>query len=68
MPRLILRFENLHLGEYGVGPSVTIGRLPDNTVVINNPTVSGHHARVYRDGDGFRMDIQADVLDGLGHG
>jgi len=33
-----------------VGSAVTIGRLPDNTVVIENPAVSGHHARVVRDG------------------
>jgi ABC-type multidrug transport system ATPase subunit len=27
-------------------PSVTIGRAPDNTVVLNHPQVSGHHARL----------------------
>jgi pSer/pThr/pTyr-binding forkhead associated (FHA) protein len=51
MPRLTLQFEGLVLKEYAIGSAVTIGRLPDNTVVIDNPAVSGHHARVIRDGD-----------------
>lgn len=51
MPKLILQFEGLVLKEYAVGPVVTIGRLPDNMVIIENPAVSGHHARVVREGD-----------------
>lgn len=51
MAKLTLQFEGRVLKEYVVGKSVTIGRLPDNTVVIDNPAVSGHHARVFRDGD-----------------
>lgn len=51
MPKLTLQFEGRGLKEYVVGKSVTIGRLPDNTVVIDNPAVSGHHARIFRDGD-----------------
>jgi ABC transport system ATP-binding/permease protein len=27
-------------------PVVTIGRYPDNTIILNHPLVSGHHARV----------------------
>jgi pSer/pThr/pTyr-binding forkhead associated (FHA) protein len=38
------------LKEYALGTGVTIGRLPDNAVVIDNPAVSGHHARVYLEG------------------
>ncbi len=53
MPKLILQFEDRVLREYGVGPSVTIGRLPDNVVVIDNPTVSSHHARLFKDGEEF---------------
>jgi predicted component of type VI protein secretion system len=53
MPKLILQFEDRVLREYGVGASVTIGRLPDNIVVIDNPTVSSHHARLFKDGDRF---------------
>jgi pSer/pThr/pTyr-binding forkhead associated (FHA) protein len=51
MPRLILQFENRVLKEYAVGVMVTIGRLPDNTVIIDNPAVSSHHACVFYDGD-----------------
>lgn len=51
MSKLSLQFEGIVLREYTVGSGVTIGRLPDNTVVIDNPAVSGHHARVITDGD-----------------
>ena len=51
MSKLILQFEGVVLKEFGIGSAVTIGRLPDNTVIIENPAVSGHHARVIRDGD-----------------
>jgi pSer/pThr/pTyr-binding forkhead associated (FHA) protein len=47
MPKLTLQFEGRLLREYTVGVGLTIGRLPDNAVVIDNPAVSGHHARVY---------------------
>src|SRR5688500_12339696 len=51
MAKLTLQFEGRVLKEYVVGKSLTIGRLPDNTIVIENPAVSAHHARVFRDGD-----------------
>lgn len=53
MPKLILQFEDRILKEYEIGLSLTIGRLPDNTVVIDNPAVSGHHACIFRDDDHF---------------
>jgi pSer/pThr/pTyr-binding forkhead associated (FHA) protein len=56
MPRLILQFEDRVLKEFVVGPSVTIGRLPDNTVIIDNPAVSSHHACISRDGGRFVVD------------
>jgi pSer/pThr/pTyr-binding forkhead associated (FHA) protein len=51
MPKLLLKFEDRVISEYSVESEATIGRLPDNTVVIDNPAVSGHHARVFVDGD-----------------
>jgi len=52
MPKLTLQFEGTALKEYVVESGVvTIGRLPDNAVIIDNPAVSGHHARVFREGD-----------------
>jgi len=47
MPKLTLQFEGRLLKEYSVGVGLTIGRLPDNAVIIDNPAVSGHHARVF---------------------
>lgn len=34
---------------------ITLGRLPDNQVVLNHPQVSGHHARLVRDARGYRI-------------
>ena len=60
VPRLILQFENRVLKEYPAGLMVTIGRLPDNAVMIDNPAVSSHHACVHRDGDQFIVeDLQS---------
>jgi pSer/pThr/pTyr-binding forkhead associated (FHA) protein len=47
MPKLTLQFEGRLLKEYSVGVGLTIGRSPDNALIIDNPAVSGHHARVF---------------------
>lgn len=36
-------------------PVITLGRLPDNTVVLNHPQVSGYHARMERVGNNYRI-------------
>jgi pSer/pThr/pTyr-binding forkhead associated (FHA) protein len=51
MTTLILQLEDQVVKKCAVGPIATIGRLPDNTVVIDNPAVSGHHACVFPEGD-----------------
>ena len=56
MSKLILKFDGRVLHEWVVGAAVTIGRLSDNVVVIDNPAVSGHHARVFRDGDRYMLE------------
>ena len=54
MARLYLKFEKTTLKDFGLTQGgVTIGRLPDNDIQIDNPAVSGHHARVYWEGDHF---------------
>ncbi len=54
MPKLILKFDDRELQECAVGTHpVTIGRLPDNMIVIDNPAVSGRHARVFREGNHY---------------
>jgi ABC-type multidrug transport system ATPase subunit/pSer/pThr/pTyr-binding forkhead associated (FHA) protein len=36
-------------------PLITIGRVPDNMVVLNHPQVSGHHARLEQVQGGYRI-------------
>jgi pSer/pThr/pTyr-binding forkhead associated (FHA) protein len=50
MPKLTLKFEYAVLGEVPVGgKEVSIGRSPDNAMVIDNPAVSHYHARVFNE-------------------
>jgi pSer/pThr/pTyr-binding forkhead associated (FHA) protein len=52
MAKIILKYEDRILGEIPLGSYPTsIGRLPDNAVVIDNPAVSGHHARLVPEGE-----------------
>lgn len=51
MAKLFLKFEDRVLQELSLsGGNVTIGRQPDNVLRIDNPAVSGHHAKVYPEG------------------
>jgi len=58
MAKLYLKFEQAVLKEYDLkdGSSITIGRLPDNGVHIDNLAVSGHHARIVWEGDHFVLE------------
>lgn len=50
MSKLVLKFENSVLREVPVGSTeVSIGRAPDNGLVIDNPAVSHYHARVFQE-------------------
>jgi len=50
MSKLVLKFENAVLQELAVGQKeVSIGRSPDNGIVIDNPAVSHYHARVFNE-------------------
>jgi len=54
MAELFLKFEDRVLQEFLLsGETVTIGRQPDNVLRIDNPAVSGHHAKVYAEGDQY---------------
>jgi predicted component of type VI protein secretion system len=50
MSKLILMFKNMILNAYPLneGEGLTIGRHPENDIVIQNLAVSGHHARIDR--------------------
>jgi pSer/pThr/pTyr-binding forkhead associated (FHA) protein len=50
MSKLVLKFENSVLKELSVdAKEVSIGRSPDNGLVIDNPAVSHYHARVFKE-------------------
>jgi pSer/pThr/pTyr-binding forkhead associated (FHA) protein len=50
MPKLTLKFNNSVLTEVPVGTNeVSIGRSPDNALIIDNPAVSHYHARVFNE-------------------
>lgn len=53
MPKLILMFKEKILNAFPLieGGTLTIGRHPDNDIVIENLAVSGHHARIEHRGN-----------------
>jgi len=55
MAKLYLKFEQQTLKEVPAGQNtvITIGRLPDNSLQIDNLAVSGHHAKIYWDADRY---------------
>ena len=55
MPVLTLNFKNKSIGQYQLqkGESLTIGRRGDNDVIIEDPAVSGHHAKIDSLGERF---------------
>ncbi len=51
MPKLLLKFEAAFIREVKLDKtSFSIGRKPDNDVVLDNAAVSGHHCKVYEAG------------------
>jgi predicted component of type VI protein secretion system len=51
MPKLIISGVTHEL----VDEAITIGRGPDNTIVVNDPSVSTHHAQLLLEGDTYRL-------------
>jgi pSer/pThr/pTyr-binding forkhead associated (FHA) protein len=57
MAKLFLKFEQAVLKEITLTQgALTIGRLPDNSLQIDNLAVSGHHAKVYWDQDHYTVE------------
>jgi hypothetical protein len=51
MPKILLKFETSVIKEIPLDKSVlTVGRKPDNDIVLDNATVSGHHCKIYEAG------------------
>lgn len=61
MIKLFLKFNGAVVKEMGVEKSeFTVGRKPDNDLVIDNPAVSGRHCRIFREGsDYFVEDLKS---------
>ncbi len=57
MAKLFLKFEDQVIQEVPLsGGTVTIGRQPDNVLRIDNPAVSGYHAKVYSEGGRYVLE------------
>jgi hypothetical protein len=57
MAKLILKYEAAVLKEIPLSkPLLTIGRTPGNDLVIDNPAVSGHHAKLIVEQDHFLVE------------
>lgn len=51
MPKLMIKFEAAFMKEVKLDkPSFTLGRKPDNDIVLDNQAVSGHHCKFYESG------------------
>jgi pSer/pThr/pTyr-binding forkhead associated (FHA) protein len=53
MPKFLLQFEGAVIKEIPAKDEITVGRKPDNDVVIDNPAVSSHHCRIVLVNDTF---------------
>ena len=51
MPKLIISGVPYEL----MDKAITIGRVPDNTIVIDDPSISTHHARLLLEHDTYRL-------------
>jgi pSer/pThr/pTyr-binding forkhead associated (FHA) protein len=51
MPKLVISGVTHEL----VDEAITIGRGPDNTIVVNDPSISTHHAQLLLEGDTYRL-------------
>ncbi len=57
MAKLHLKFEQAVLKEFALSQGVvTIGRLPDNLIQVDNLAVSGHHAKIYWETDHYVLE------------
>jgi pSer/pThr/pTyr-binding forkhead associated (FHA) protein len=60
MASVTLQTDGAASKEYGIGRTITIGRLRDNAIVIDQPAVSSHHACIFREGETFVLeDLQS---------
>lgn len=55
---VLVRMDSIEAGRLYVldGPELRVGRLPDNGVAIDDAGISRVHARLYREGDAYRIE------------
>jgi pSer/pThr/pTyr-binding forkhead associated (FHA) protein len=59
MARILVKYKGAVVKEVILKKDVTtIGRKPDNDIVIDNQAVSGHHAQIIQNGDTYTFAIQ----------
>lgn len=57
MPKLLLKFNAAVIKEIMISKAnMTVGRKEDNDIVIDNAAVSGHHCKIYSEGDVFYVE------------
>ncbi len=57
MPKLLLKFNAAVIKEVAMEKeSISIGRKPDNDIVIDNPAISGHHCKLTMEGGGYYVE------------
>jgi pSer/pThr/pTyr-binding forkhead associated (FHA) protein len=57
MPKLLLKFNAAVIKELAMDKeSISIGRKPDNDIVIDNPAISGHHCKLTLEGGGYYVE------------
>lgn len=57
MPKLLLKFNAAVIKEIAMEKeSISIGRKPDNDIVIDNPAISGHHCKLTLEGGGYYVE------------
>ncbi len=57
MPKLLLKFNAAVIKEVSLEKgSVSVGRKPDNDIVIDNPAISGHHCKVSLEGGTYYVE------------
>lgn len=57
MPKLLLKFNAAVIKEIPLDkPSLSVGRKPDNDIVIDNPAISSHHCKVVLKGDTYYVE------------
>ncbi len=67
MAKLLLKYEGVTLSSYKLeGDDISIGRLAGNDIQLDDPAISGHHARVVIEASAYLESIKEFSLEDLG--